>query len=722
MPGRRTVAEGSTRTCLYWPRVGPVPALHREPEENTQMLRRHTRASARIDRTGRTGRTAGAFAIATLAGLVAAGCSDGSADGELPSTDVNAVRADGSDGGTPTDDDATDDPAPVTTDAGTTDATDPADVAIGIPTLGFSEGVVTAANPFAAEAGAEVLRNGGNAIDAAVTVQFVLNVVEPTSSGIGGGGFTGLYLPAEDRTVFVDSREKAPARATPTQYLACDPDCSGVEEPELIGPGFTDIATSGIGVGVPGTVLGAQHMLDQYGTITLAQALAPAIELAADGFEINERLASLTESSRTTFWPETRAKFRTPEGEPLEPGTLLVQPDLAKTFRLLAENGPAAFYTGEVAEAIVAAQLRARSTVGEAGAGRMALTDLSDYLAAGIDEREPVEFGYRDYQLKGMPFPSSGGYTVGQILACMEDFPVGDESMGFGFGSANTLNVMVESMRLAFSSRSVWMGDSDYVPLPEEGLLADGYLDPRCGQIAADARIDDDAVVPGDPRPFDPDFGGEAEDVDAGTEGPAGVDTTHFTVIDANGNVVTWTSTIEGTWGSGITVPGYGFLLNNELTDFNFVPQESSDPADFAPGANDVAPFKRPRSSMAPTLVFAPEAAGGDFLAAYGSPGGSTIINSVVNVTANLIDHGLSVQDAIDAPRISTSGGSVSYEAGFDASALEALTGLGHELSDEPSDEIGSVQAVVVDPVTGLQYGGADARRAGTVVGITSGR
>ena len=679
------------------------------------MLRRHNRAKARIL----------PFAGAALAGIVVAGCSDGAAQTDPATGATDAARA-GDGTGTPSDDDATDGetPVPTLTDAGTTDGdgTDPADVAIGIPMLGFSEGVVTAANPIAAEAGAEVLGNGGNAIDAAVTVQFVLNVVEPTSSGIGGGGFTGLYLPAEDRTVFVDSREKAPARATPTQYLACDPDCSGVEEPELIGPGFTDIATSGIGVGVPGTVLGAQHLLDQYGTITLADALAPAIGLAADGFEINERLASLTESSRTTFWPDTRAKFRTPEGEPLEPGTLLVQPDLAKTFRLLAEGGPAAFYTGEVAEAIIQAQLLSRATVGEPGAGRMALTDLADYLAAGIDEREPVEFGYRGYQLAGMPFPSSGGYTVGQILSCMEDFPIGDESAGFGFGSANTLNVMVESMRLAFSSRSVWMGDSDFVMLPEEGLLADGYLDPRCEQISADARIDDDAVVPGDPRPFDPDFGGDAEEIGAATDGPTGIDTTHFTVIDANGNVVTWTSTIEGTWGSGITVPGYGFLLNNELTDFNFFPQENLDPADFAPGANDVGPFKRPRSSMAPTLVFAPEDAGGGFLAAYGSPGGSTIINSVVNVTANLIDHGLSIQDAIDAPRISTSGGSVSYEAGFDEDALETLRELGHELDDEPSDEIGSVQAVVVDPATGLQYGGADARRAGTVVGITSGR
>ncbi len=645
---------------------------------------------------------------AGIAGLIVAGCSDGDAapvDGDTLLLDAAQRTDDGATGAT----------------GAAAEPVSAADVAIGIPNLGFTGGVVTAANPIAAEAGAEVLRNGGNAIDAAVVVQFVLNVVEPTSSGIGGGGFTGIHLPAEDRTFFVDSREKAPARATPTQYLACDPDCADVEEPELIGPGFTDIATSGIAVGVPGTLLGARHLLENYGTISLSDALQPAIALAADGFEINERLATLTESDRTTFWPDTRATFRTPEGEPLPAGTLLVQPDLAKTFRLIAENGVEAFYTGEIAEAIIQAQLLARSTVGEAGAGRMALTDLADYLAAGIDERHPVEFDYRGYQMKGMPPPSSGGYTVGQILGCMEHFPIGDEGAGFGFGTANTLNVMTESMRLAFSSRSVWMGDSDFVMLPDEGLLADGYLRPRCDLIEPNSRIDDEAIVPGDPRPFDPDFAGEAEDIGAATEGEVGIDTTHFTVIDTNGNVVSWTSTIEGTWGSGITVPGYGFLLNNELTDFNFLPQENTspmDPADFAPGANDVAPFKRPRSSMAPTLVFAPAEAGGDFLAAYGSPGGSTIINSVVNVTANLIDHGLSVQDAIDAPRISTSGGGVSYEAGFGSATLDALTELGHTLDDEPG-EIGSVQAVVVDPSTGLQYGGADDRRAGAVVGVT---
>ena len=589
---------------------------------------------------------------------------------------------------------------------------------IGIPSgdgaMGFSEGVVTAANPIAAEAGAKVLEDGGNAIDAAAVVQFVLNVVEPTSSGIGGGGFMGIYQPSTGRTFFIDSREKAPAAATPTQYLDCEPNCTGEETGENVIGGFTDIATSGLGVGVPGTLLGVARALENYGTISLADALAPAITLAEDGFPINARLAQLTESVRTTFWPETSSKFRTESGDPLPEGFVLVQPDLAKTFRLIAEQGVDVFYTGEIAEAIVTAQTRFRDTVGDKGAGRMTMEDLAAYGTANAVERDPVVSDYRGYQIHGMPSPSSGGYTVTQILECLEQFPLGDANAGFGAGAANTLHVMIESMRLAFSSRGVWMGDREFVDLPIAGLTSADYLAPRCAQISADSRIADDAVVPGDPRAFDPAFAVDTPAaISAATDGPAGIDTTHFTVIDANGNVVSWTSTIEGTWGSGITVPGYGFLLNNELTDFNFLPQADANPDDFKPGANDVAPNKRPRSSMAPTLVFT----GGNFVAAYGSPGGSTIINSVVNITTNLIDHGMSVQEAIDAPRISSGGGSVSYEEAIPTETRDALTTLGHTLRDSPS-VIGSVQAVVVDNASGTQYGGADSRRAGSVVGL----
>ncbi len=584
----------------------------------------------------------------------------------------------------------------------------------------FSGGIVTAAHPLAAEAGGRVLANGGNAIDAAVVTQFVLNVVEPTSSGIGGGGFMGVHL-SGGRTFFIDSREKAPAAASPTMFLQCDPNCDGTNN-KTIGD-FEDRATSGIAVGVPGTLLGLAHALENYGSgnYSLARALEPAIELAENGFGINARLAELTADDRTGYWDETAATFRDENDDPLAEGFLLVQPDLAKTFRLIAANGVSAFYTGPMAAAIALAQERSRETVGTPGKGRMVKQDLQDYLEAGIVERDAVMANYRGYTIAGMPSPSSGGNTVGQILACLEQFPLGNERRGFGEGALNTVNAMAESMRLAFSSRSVWMGDADFVELPDEGLLAAGYLKPRCEQISATARLDEPR--PGDPRPFDPDFDiDRAADIASGEEGEVGIDTTHFSVIDGDGNVVSYTSTIEGTWGSGITVPGYGFLLNNELTDFNSEPMANDNPGAYDPGANDVAAGKRPRSSMSPSIVFD----GDELLAAYGSPGGSTIINTVVNMTVNLIDHRMSVQEAIDAPRLHTSGGAISLEPGFDLRVIDGLEALGHEVnvSDfgdaaEPYVQ-GSVQAIVVDPNTGLRYGGADSRRAGTVTGTQS--
>jgi len=584
------------------------------------------------------------------------------------------------------------------------------------PAAGFSAGVVSAAHPLAAEAGASTLEAGGNAIDAAAVVQFVLNVVEPTSSGIGGGGFMGVHLAADDRTFFIDSREKAPAAASPTMFLTCDPACD-TPDVETIGS-FTERATSGIGVGVPGTLLGVAHALENYGTISLADALQPAIELAENGFAINERLAMLTASDRTSFWPETSAKFRDENGEPLTAGFMLVQPGLAETFRRIAAEGAGALYTGEIAQAIVDAQSRFRDEVGARGAGRMTVQDLADYLAADVVERDPVVSDYRGFQINGMPSPSSGGNTVTQILECIEQFPIGDVDGGYGPGALNTLHVAAESMRLAFSSRGVWMGDADLVELPDAGLVNAEYLAPRCAQISVDSRIDNDAILPGDPRAFDPNFPPTAaSNVSSASEEPAGVDTTHFSVIDGEGNVVSYTSTIEGTWGSGITVPGFGFLLNNELTDFNSAPSANAAEDEFDPGANDVAPGKRPRSSMSPVMVFQ----NGGLVAAYGSPGGSTIINTVVNMTMNLVDHGMSIQEAIDAPRFHTSGGSVALEAGFDADVVTGLETLGHEVTTTFGEDpvvLGSVQAIIVDPSDNTQFGGADSRRAGTVIGL----
>lgn len=569
-------------------------------------------------------------------------------------------------------------------------------------------GVVAVSHPAAAAAGARMLAQGGNAVDAAAAVQFALNVVEPQSSGIGGGGFMMIHLARTGETVIVDSRERAPAAASADMFA---PD--GLPMP------FPQASTSGVSVGVPGTLRGVDTALRRWGTLRLADTLAPAIELAERGFRVNRFMAEdiANDGGRTRLQPETAAIFH-PAGIPLAEGDWLVQPDLAKTLKLLASKGADAFYRGPMARAILRAQQRSRDELGAAGRGRMTLADLAHYEAA---IRQPLIGHYRGWTLAGMPPPSSGGLTAFQILKLLERFPLGDAAQGYGFGSPATLHVMIEAMRLAFADRAVWIGDDNAAPVPRVGLLHPGYLAPRAALIKTDSRMV--TVLAGDPRPWNATPSVQPKPAHALKESPH---TTHFSIVDRWGNMVSYTSTIETTWGSGITVPGYGFLLNNELTDFNFVP--SADAVAGNPGANDVAPRKRPRSSMAPTLLFKD----GKPVAAFGSPGGSTIINSVLNITLNLIDHGMSLQQAIDAPRLSVTqaGGRVSCEGGaafmqpqLGIAAQDGLRRLGHAGLGETGsegcrDSIGSVQAVVIDPATGVRHGAADPRREGTVIQV----
>jgi len=553
----------------------------------------------------------------------------------------------------------------------------------------FRQGVVAVSHPLAAEAGARVLENGGNAIDAAAAVQFTQNVVEPQFSGIGGGGFMMIHLAKTNETFAVESREKAPAVATPDMFAGMD---------------FTQASTSGISVGVPGTLLGVTTALRNWGTISLADALQPAITLAEQGFAINRFLAADSASFRTTLQPETRALFRRPDGSPLQTGDFLVQPDLAKTFRLIAAQGPDVLYRGEIAHAIVAAQQRTR--VGSTGVGRMTLADLDQYT---VKIRQPITGDYRGYTLASMSPPSSGALTILQMLKMLERFPLGDAAQGFGFGSTRTLHVMIEAMRLAFADRAFWMGDEDFVHVPKIGLLAPAYVALRGAMIDPNHRMA--TPLPGNPLPYDVAKAlGRAILAAAPSEHPG--HTTHFAIVDKWGNIVSYTTTIEQGWGTGIMVPGYGFLLNNELTDFNMTPTKNAPTGN--PGANDVAPFKRPRSSMSPSILFRNATP----VAAYGSPGGATIINTVLNITLDLIDHGMTIQQAIDAPRLSvtSAGGFVSREAGFSDVAIAGLQALGHSVGSPAP--IGSVQAVVIDLQTGKQYGAADSRREGTVIGL----
>jgi gamma-glutamyltranspeptidase/glutathione hydrolase len=576
---------------------------------------------------------------------------------------------------------------------------------IGVP--GVRGGVVTTSEPNAAQVGARILRAGGNAIDAAAAVAFALNVVEPQSSGIGGGGFMVIYLAREKRTVTVDSREAAPAAATPDMFVTFTVPGGG---------GFGAASTSGIAVGVPGMVRGLALALDRWGNMSLADTLQPAIELAEQGFRVGPRLAESVLSSRlqnelgNPAYDEARAVFL-PGGTPIEEGELLVQPDLAATFKLLAMQGPDAFYTGPLANAIVATQLATRA-VNPAGVGRMTLADLDDYEAK---VREPIEGDYRGFTIKGMGPPSSGPLTVIHALKLVERFPVGDADAGFGFGATRTLNVYIEAMRLGFADRAVWMGDADFVDVPVNGLLNDDYIALRSALIDPDSRQVN--VEADDPRPFDMAFKDDPEVKLAAvaSSGDLGLNTTHFSIVDQAGNIVSYTNTIESAWGTGLMVPGSGFLLNNELTDFNFVPAVNPDPDHFNPGANDVAPGKRPRSSMSPVIVFN----GKKPVAAFGSPGGSTIINSVAQVAQNLIDHGFDVQEAVDAPRVAqtSANGSTAREIGFSEAVIDELSTappFGHTFRF-PAD-IGSVQAVVIDRRGQRQFGAADRRRVGGIV------
>jgi gamma-glutamyltranspeptidase/glutathione hydrolase len=570
----------------------------------------------------------------------------------------------------------------------------------------FRQGVVAVANPYGAEAGARMLESGGNAVDAAVAIAYALNVVEPQSAGIGGGGFMMIHLADSKRTFAIDTREKAPAGATPAMFV-----------------GVPNASLQGVAVGVPGMVRGSALALQRYGKLSLAQVIEPAIQLADRGFAATPRYSAASCNSRATNSPEAAAYF-CPGGVPPAVGSLVQNKPLAETLRLIATHGPDCFYQYlpekgcDIAKGIVEGQTFNRPQAPNGKGGSMTLADLEAYQPV---ERMPVVGTYRGYVIKAMSPPSSGGLTVLQMLKMLERFPIGDASQGYGFGALKTVNVMADAMRLAFADRSVWMGDADFVPVPSKGLIDPTYAGLRGAALVPNARITPNPL-PGDPRPY------EVAGVENGRRlasaepvtGP-GETTTHFSVVDKWGNMVSYTNTIESSHGIGVfagykradgTFRNHGFLLNNELTDFNTTP--SVNPFTGGPGFNDVQPNKRPRSSMTPAMIFSPD---GQPLIALGSPGGATIINSVLNVTLNLIDHKMGLQEAINAPRVSVTaaGSSVSLENGFPAATVSGLTALGYSVG---ISEIGSVQAVIIDRRTGKQYGGADPRREGTVIGL----
>ena len=540
-------------------------------------------------------------------------------------------------------------------------------------------GAVATVDELATQVGIEVLENGGNAVDAAITAAAVVNVTQPFSAGIGGGGFMLVYLAEEDRVVTIDSREMAPLAATPDMFIHPETGESIPFRPERI--------SSGLSVGVPGTLAGWQVALERYGTFTLAEALEPAIEIAEEGFEVNQVFHDQVEGNLERFeaFSSTSDLFLV-DGAVPEVGSTFTNPELAETFRLIAEEGTDALYRGEIGEDLVAA-VQSPPTVDnppfEVRPQNMTMTDLDLYNAL---VREPVSVDYRGYTVYGMAPPTSGGLTVGLILNLLESSELSD------LPQAEALHRMLEASRLAYSDRGAYMGDADFVNVPVEGLLSQDYADMRSEEITLEALSD---PAPGNPFAFQddpsPPLGPPSE---ADTESES---TTHLVTADETGNAVSFTTTIEQIGGSAIVVPGRGFLLNNELTDF------SSDPV----GPNAPEPLKRPRSSMSPTIVLED----GTLRMALGTPGGSTIITTVTQVLLNVIDFEMTLPDAINAPRLSQrNGDDTTVEESVPEELLTELGVFGHTFSE--TDELGAAVGLYFND-DGTIVAAAEAERRG---------
>lgn len=507
-----------------------------------------------------------------------------------------------------------------------------------------------------------ILDQGGNAVDAAVAAAATLGVTDPFSCGIGGGGFMVIYLAEDRRVITIDHRETAPAATLPTLFIE-----DGKEMD------FDTAVASGLSVGVPGTVRGWHEALQRYGTMSLAQVLAPAITVAEDGFTVDANFSSLVSQNERKFnrFPATAALYLR-NGKAIPSGTLLRNPDLARTYRLLADGGVDAFYAGPLARAIVDTVNRPPTAPGLSVRGnRMTLADLANYEAR---LRLPVHSTYRGYDLYGMALPSSGGVTVFEALNILEGYDLKT------LPREQLEHLYLEASRLAFADRDAYLADPEYVDAPAAGLLSKDYAARRRGLIDQ-GRAAPGVVAAGDPYPFQQDPSYPLRPAPR-TLQPESAHTTHLTVSDKDGNVVAYTFTIEDWGGSGMVVPGYGFLLNNELTDFDFT----------APHPNIPEAGKRPRSSMTPTIALKD----GKPAFSIGSPGGSTIITTVLQTIVNYVDLGMPMDQAIDAPRLSQRNGAVTdVEPGFAGSAqAKALARMGQRWSDHPA-EIGAANALV---------------------------
>jgi gamma-glutamyltranspeptidase/glutathione hydrolase len=532
-------------------------------------------------------------------------------------------------------------------------------------------GMVGSTDVHASRAGIDILRQGGNAIDAALAVGFALAVTHPAAGNLGGGGFMVIRF-ADGRETTIDYREKAPARASRDMFL----DGSG----EVV-PGRSRIGA--LAAGVPGSVAGMALAQKRYGRLSLAAVIAPAIALARDGFEVSWALAdSLSETqSLLDRFPASARAFRRTDGTPLAAGDRLRQPELAATLQRIAAEGPEAFYTGAIADLIVAEMQRS--------GGLITKEDLAGYSAT---EREPVVGTYRGHRIVSMPPPSSGGIALVQLLHILETYPLRD----YGHNSSRTIHLVAEAARRVYADRSEWLGDPEFFAVPVAGLLSRPYAAHLRRGISETRATPSRDVKPGQPRGFEHS------------------DTTHYSVVDADGNAVATTTTLNGSYGNGQMVPGAGFLLNNEMDDFSAKPGVPNMFGLVGGEANAVAPGKRMLSSMTPAILVKD----GRTQLVVGSPGGSRIITTVLQVVLNSVEFGMTVQEAVDAPRFHHQWlpDAIRLERrGFPADVVTALEAMGHDITY--GDDMGDVHAIAIDHATGLRLGASDPRLDGRTLG-----
>jgi len=530
------------------------------------------------------------------------------------------------------------------------------------------ESMVATQEATATRVGLEILQNGGNAVDAAVAVGFALAVTLPRAGNLGGGGFMLVHDAESGETVAIDYREMAPAAAERDMYLG-----AGGNPVSLLSR-FHRLA-----VGVPGTVAGLTLALDKYGSMSLADVLQPAIELAAEGITVTPDLAASLKNRiiHLQQWPSSKKVFYKAGGVPYEPGETLVQADLAESLRLIAEQGSDAFYKGAIAEKIVAEMKR--------GGGLITMEDLANYRAV---IRQPVRGTYRGYEIASMPPPSSGGVHIIQILNILEGYPIGF----LGHNSAETIHLMVEAMKLAYADRSQHLGDSDFVAVPLAGLTSKSYAEALRKRINRFKTTPSTQIGPGDPAPYESN------------------ETTHFSIVDKDGNAVANTYTINFSYGTGLVAEGTGILLNNEMDDFSAKPGVPNAYGLIGGEANAIEPGKRPLSSMSPTLVFKD---GKPFLVT-GSPGGSRIITTTLQVIMNVIDHDMNVAAATHAVRVHHQWlpDELRIEQGLSPDTIRLLTAKGHDVVVK--NAMGSTQSIMLAE-DGARLGASDPRRPGAL-------